>query len=107
MRSPPRRHPAPGARAGRGARTNVLSPEQILERLSHRLDLLKGGRDAEARQLTLRATIAGSPALLRAEEQRLSARLSVFRGGCTLEATEDVAEADLDVLQSLVDKSLL
>jgi predicted ATPase/class 3 adenylate cyclase len=89
------------------ARTNVLSPEQILERLSHRLDLLKGGRDAEARQLTLRATIAWSHDLLTAEEQRLFARLSVFRGGCTLEATEDVAEADLDVLQSLVDKSLL
>src|SRR5207244_3800907 len=34
-------------------------------------------------------------------------RLSVFRGGCTLEAAEAVAQADLDVLQSLVDKSLL
>ena len=39
------------------ARTNALSPEQILERLSQRLDLLKGGRDADPRQQTLRATI--------------------------------------------------
>ena len=41
------------------------------------------------------------------EEQRLFARLAVFRGGCTLEAAEEVADADLDVLQSLVDKSLV
>jgi predicted ATPase/class 3 adenylate cyclase len=89
------------------ARTKVLSPAQILERLSHRLDLLKGGRDAEPRQLTLRATIEWSHDLLTAAEQRLFARLSVFRGGCTLEAAEAIAEADIDALQSLVDKSLL
>jgi class 3 adenylate cyclase len=40
------------------ARTSVLSPARILERLGQRLDLLKGGRDTEARQQTLRATIA-------------------------------------------------
>ena len=40
------------------------------------------------------------------EEQQLFARLSVFAGGCTLEAAEEVAEADLDTLQSLVEKSL-
>jgi predicted ATPase len=89
------------------ARTSVLSPAQILERLSQRLDLLKGGRDAEARQQTLRATIEWSHDLLNAEEQQLFARLAVFRGGCTLEAAEQVADADLDTLQSLVDKSLL
>jgi predicted ATPase/class 3 adenylate cyclase len=89
------------------ARTSVLSPRQILERLSTRLDLLKGGRDADPRQATLRATIEWSFELLTSEEQRLFARLAVFSGGCTLEAAEEVAEADLDTLQSLVDKSLL
>ncbi len=89
------------------ARTSVLSPTQILERLSQRLDLLKGGRDAEARQQTLRATIEWSYDLLSEDEQRLFARLAVFAGGCTLEAAEQVADSDLDTLQSLVDKSLL
>ena len=89
------------------ARTSVLSPAQILERLAQRLDLLKGGRDAEARQQTLRATIAWSHDLLAEDEKRLFARLAVFAGGCTLEAAEEVVEADLDTLQSLVDKSLL
>jgi predicted ATPase len=89
------------------ARTKVLSPAQILERLSQRLDLLKGGRDAEARQQTLRATIAWSYDLLSAEEQPLFRALSVFAGGCTLDAAEGVIAADLDMLQSLVEKSLL
>ena len=82
-------------------------PTQILERLSQRLDLLKGGRDADPRQQTLRATIEWSYDLLTAEEQQLFARLSVFAGGCTLEAAEEVCDADLDTLQSLVDKSLV
>jgi predicted ATPase len=89
------------------ARTSVLSPAQILERLSQRLDLLRGGRDSESRQQTLRATIAWSHDLLSADGQRLFARLSVFAGGCTLEAAETVCAADLDVLQSLADKSLV
>src|SRR6266511_2983470 len=89
------------------ARTSVLSPAQTLERLSKRLDLLKGGRDAEVRQRTLRATIEWSFDLLSAEEKELFARLAVFGGGCTLASAEAVAEANLDVLQSLVDKSLL
>jgi len=89
------------------ARTSVLSPAQILERLAQRLDLLKGGRDAGARQQTLRATIEWSYDLLSQDEQRLFARLAVFRGGCTLEAAEEVCEADLDTLQALVDKSLV
>ena len=89
------------------ARTKALSPVQILGRLSQRLDLLKGGRDADPRQQTLRATIEWSYELLAPEEQRLFARLSVFVGGCTLEAAEEVADADLDTLQSLVEKSLL
>jgi predicted ATPase len=89
------------------ARTSVLSPSQILERLAQRLDLLKGGRDADRRQQTLRATIAWSHNLLDEHERRLFARLAVFDGGCTLKAAVEVAEADLDTLQSLVEKSLL
>ena len=71
------------------------------------LDLLKGRRDAVARQQTLRATIEWSHDLLTVEEQQLFARLAVFAGGCGLEAAEQVTDADLDVLQSLVEKSLL
>ena len=89
------------------ARTKALTPTQILDRLSDRLDLLKGGRDADARQQTLRATIAWSYDLLSEEEQRLFRALSVFAGGCTLDGAEGVAGADLDTLQSLVEKSLL
>jgi predicted ATPase len=89
------------------ARTSVLSPQQILERLSQRLDLLRGGRDAEARQLTLRAAIEWSHDLLTEPERRLFADLAVFAGGCTLEAAEAVARADVDTLQSLVEKSLV
>jgi predicted ATPase/class 3 adenylate cyclase/Tfp pilus assembly protein PilF len=89
------------------ARTRALSPTQILQRLSQRLDLLRGGRDADPRQLTLRATIEWSYDLLAVEGQQLLRRLSVFAGGCTLEAAEEVCEANLDTLQSLVEKSLL
>ncbi|MGI8928130.1 MAG: ATP-binding protein [Candidatus Limnocylindrales bacterium] len=89
------------------ARASMLSPEQILDRLARRLDLLKGGRDADPRQRTLRATIAWSYDLLKIEEQTLFGRLSVFRGGCTVESAEAVCDADLDVLGSLVDQSLL
>jgi predicted ATPase len=89
------------------ARTRILSPRQILERLSERLDLFKGGRDAEARQQTLRATIDWSYELLEPEEQRLFARFAIFSRGCTLEAAAEVADADLDALQSLADKNLI
>jgi predicted ATPase len=89
------------------ARTKALSTAQILERLSQRLDLLKGGRDADPRQRTLRATIEWSYDLLSDEEKQLFARLSVFAGGCRLEAAEEVADASLETLQSLVEKSLL
>ncbi|HYN18686.1 MAG TPA: tetratricopeptide repeat protein, partial [Actinomycetes bacterium] len=89
------------------ARASVLTPAQILERLAGRMDLLKGGRDADPRQQTLRATIEWSRDLLSLPEQRLFARLAVFAGGCTLASAEGVIEADLDTLQSLVDKSLV
>jgi predicted ATPase/class 3 adenylate cyclase len=90
------------------ARVKALSPPQILDRLQRRLPFLTGGpRDQPQRQQTLRATIEWSHELLRPPEQRLFARLAVFRGGCTLESAEEVASADPDTLGSLVDKSLL
>jgi predicted ATPase/class 3 adenylate cyclase len=90
------------------ARVKVLSPQQILGRLEQRLPLLtRGARDLPERQRTLRATIEWSYDLLDAQERQLFAQLGVFRGGCTLEAAEAVADADVDSLQSLVDKSLL
>jgi predicted ATPase len=89
------------------ARTNALSAARILERLSTTLDTLKGGRDADPRQATLRATIEWSYDLLSDEEKELFARLAVFRGGCMLETAEEVVDADLDTMLSLVDKSLM
>lgn len=89
------------------ARTFLLTPEQLLERLGQRLDILKGARDADPRQQTLRATIQWSYDLLDPSEQRLFRGLSVFRGGCTLDAAEAVCDAELDDLQSLLDKSLV
>ena len=89
------------------ARTVVFGPRQLLDRLGARLDLLKAGRDADPRQLTLRATIDWSYDLLDEEEKRAFRALSVFRGGSTYEAAEEICDAELDTLQSLLDKSLL
>ena len=89
------------------ARTVVFSPEQLLERLAQRLDLLKAGRDADPRQQTLRATIEWSYDLLDDTEQRLFRALSVCVGGCAYESAEAICSADPDTLQSLLDKSLL
>ncbi len=97
------------------ARVKLLSPQALLARLAHRLEVLtSGARDVPARQQTLRNTLAWSYNLLDAEEQRLFRRLSVFVGGCTLEAVEavyttlgDMAAPVLDGVASLIDKSLL
>ncbi|MFY9579512.1 MAG: BTAD domain-containing putative transcriptional regulator [Gaiellaceae bacterium] len=90
------------------ARVKALSLAQIRERLERRLPLLTdGARDLPRRQQTLQATIEWSYELLGEAERRLFARLSVFAGGCELEAAEAVTEADLDTLQSLVEKNLL
>jgi predicted ATPase/DNA-binding SARP family transcriptional activator len=97
------------------ARIRLLSPEALLARLERRLPLLTGGaRDLPERQQTLRAAIGWSYDLLQEGEQRLFRRLSVFVGGCTLEAAEAVCHAEgelaidvLDGVASLVDKSLL
>jgi predicted ATPase/serine/threonine protein kinase len=97
------------------ARVKVVSPSLMLTRLASRLQLLTGGaRDLPQRQQTLRAAIDWSYDLLSAAEQRLFRRLSVFVGGCNLEAVEAVCDAkadlDLDLLDgmaSMVDKSLV
>jgi predicted ATPase/DNA-binding CsgD family transcriptional regulator len=76
------------------ARMRVLSPQALLARLARRLDLLtSGARDAPARQQTMRATMAWSYQLLTHQEQRLFRHLSIFVGGCTLEALDAVAQA--------------
>jgi predicted ATPase len=90
------------------ARVKVLTPLQILERLGQSLAFLTAGaRDLPERHQTLRATIAWSYELLSEHEQRLFPRLGVFAGGFSLEAAETVCEVRLDVLHSLVDKSLI
>jgi non-specific serine/threonine protein kinase len=97
------------------ARLNVLSVDQISVRLNDRFRLLTGGsRTAVARQRTLEATIDWSYDLLSETERTVLCRLSVFPGGWTLEAAEDVCAGDgidqdtmLELLSHLVDKSLI
>ena len=90
------------------ARVKVLTPQQLLERLERRLPLLTGGpRDVPERQRTLRATIAWSHELLDEREALLFSRLGVFVSGCTLEAAEEICDADLDTVAALVDKNLV
>jgi predicted ATPase/class 3 adenylate cyclase len=96
-------------------RVRTLTPPALLRRLDQRLPLLTGGaQDADARQRTLRGTIAWSHDLLLAKEKTLFERLAVFVGGCRLDAAEAVCDFDgtfgdelLDGLDSLVQKSLL
>ena len=90
------------------ARLRLLSSHQLLERLGERLTLLTSGpRDLPARQQTLRDTLEWSATLLSPDERRDLAGLSVFAGGCSLEAAEAVVGTDLDRLGNLVDHSLL
>jgi predicted ATPase/class 3 adenylate cyclase len=89
-------------------RVKLMSTAQMLSRLEQRLDLLnKGKRDAPGRQATMRATIGWSYDLLPEAEQALFRGLGVFAGSFELEAAEAVCGAELDTLQSLIDKSLL
>ncbi|HEX8916880.1 MAG TPA: AAA family ATPase, partial [Chloroflexota bacterium] len=97
------------------ARTQLLSPQMMLERLEQRLSLLHWeAQDLPERQHTLRAAIAWSYHLLTDDEQILFRCLGTFVGGFTLEAAETVLSdgrdrglAVLDGLASLVDKSLI
>jgi predicted ATPase/class 3 adenylate cyclase len=94
------------------ARLRLLSPEALLERLDHALEVLRSGsRDTPERQQTLRATIDWSHSLLGESEQRLFRRMAVFAGGCAFADVEavcaDSGESVLDELESLVDKALV
>lgn len=96
------------------ARSNHLPLPALLERLERPLQLLTSGqRDRPLRMQTLSAAIAWSYDLLLPEEQRLFRGISVFTGGCSLDAAESIFSAELqgvavlDLLSSLVDKSLL
>jgi predicted ATPase/DNA-binding CsgD family transcriptional regulator len=93
------------------ARIKLLPPQTMLARLQESpLQLLtSGARDLPVRQQTLRNTVQWSYDLLDSDEQRTFRWLSVFIGGCTLEAAQFVAgsPASIDVLESLVSKSLL
>jgi predicted ATPase len=97
------------------ARIRMLPPQALLDRLSNRLKLLRGGpRELSERQRTLRSTIEWSHALLDEGEEVLFTRLAVFSGGRTLQAIEAICEAEGDLpvealegVSSLVDKSLL
>ncbi len=97
------------------ARLRALPLSTLAERLEDRFALLsRGARTALPRQRTLRAVVDWSYDLLFDDERRLFARLSVFVGGCELDAIESVCADDkvpkgdvLDVLSRLVDKSLI
>ena len=94
------------------ARLRLLSPEALLERLDHALDVLASAqRDLPERQRTLRATIDWSHSLLDEPERRVLRRLSTFVGGCSVEDAEAVCAEPggscLDQLESLVDKALV
>src|SRR3989440_4748574 len=97
------------------ARLKLLPPQALLARLTPRLTLLSSGaRDVPERQQTLRNTISWSYQLLEAQVQQLFRRLSVFVGGCTLQAIEamgaaldDEAGRVFEGVTSLLDKSLL
>jgi predicted ATPase/DNA-binding SARP family transcriptional activator len=90
------------------ARTNALTPELLLERLTHHVTALGiGPRDAPARQQTLHDTLRWSTDLLSIEERRVLACLSTFIGGSSIEAAEEVCGTDLESLSTLIDSSLL
>ncbi|MGB3682258.1 MAG: BTAD domain-containing putative transcriptional regulator [Rubrobacteraceae bacterium] len=102
------------------ARVSSMTVAQISARLNDALGLLTSGpRTAAPRQSTLRATIDWSHDLLSPPERALFRNLSVFSGGFTLEAAEEVCAVEeddrageervpvLDLLSQLVDKSLV
>jgi predicted ATPase len=98
------------------ARTKLLAPEQIAERLNDRFQLLtNGSRTAPARHQTLRTVMDWSYDLLNEKEQRLFRSLAVFSGSWDLDATERVGSANghlekseiINLLSNLVDKSLV
>ncbi len=95
------------------ARSRVLAPQAMLERLTSRLKVLTAGaRDLPARQQTMLGAIGWSYDQLNEDEQHLFWRLGAFVGGWTLEAAEEVCGEELSLdtlngLESLLDKSLI
>ncbi|NKE60545.1 AfsR/SARP family transcriptional regulator [Lentzea sp. PSKA42] len=90
------------------ARTRTLTTQEIADRLNDRFRLLtKGNRAAAPRHQTLRAVVEWSWDLLSEDERDLAASLATFSGGATLEAVEQVGGHDIEVLEALVDKSLV
>jgi predicted ATPase len=97
------------------SRMRVLPPAQLLPRMGERFDMLATTRGRHDRQATLRATLDWSWGLLTEPERAALAQLSVFESGLTLDAAQAVIDLSacrpepwlVDVLQSLVDKSLL
>jgi predicted ATPase len=97
------------------ARVKLLSPDAILVRLDHQLDVLAAGaRDLPERQQTLRGAIAWSYDLLDDGGKRLLDRLSIFAAGCDLASAEavcgpasEIGGDILDGLMALVDQSLV
>ncbi|MGH3902345.1 MAG: ATP-binding protein [Pseudonocardiaceae bacterium] len=97
------------------ARVRMMHPARIIAALDDRFRPLTGGdRTAMPRQQTIEASVAWSHDLLDDDEQALLHRLSIFAGGCTLDAAERVCATDpldahgvLDLLSRLVDKSLV
>ncbi|MFI6292089.1 BTAD domain-containing putative transcriptional regulator [Nonomuraea sp. NPDC050790] len=90
------------------ARLRALGAGEVAARLDDRFSLLtSGSRTAQPRHQTLRAVVSWSWDLLPEPERELAARMSVFSGGATLEAVEQVCAAELEPLTRLVDKSLV
>jgi predicted ATPase/DNA-binding SARP family transcriptional activator len=90
------------------ARARMLSAASLRERLDGSLPALAvGPRDLPARQRTLRGALEWSTDLLQPAERDDLAALSVFAGGCTLEAAEAICGTNLDRLSALVDQSLV
>ena len=90
------------------ARTRTVEPDVLLARLDEALPILTSRRrDLPERQRTLRATIQWSYELLTPAARRLFARLAIFAGGFTLEVAEEIAGADLDILETLVETSVV
>lgn len=95
------------------ARIRLFTPQQLLERLDRRLDVLMGGmRDLPERQQTLRSAIAWSFNLLNDDEKTLFLRLAIFRGGSNLDAVASICAPGLETdvligLESLLNKSLI
>jgi predicted ATPase/Tfp pilus assembly protein PilF len=86
----------------------VLSCEEIRQEIERNHDFLFGSlRDVPERHRSLRAVFEASWGLLNEAERRAFRRLSVFRGGFSREAAEEVAGASLPLLSSLVEKSLV